>query len=123
MFAPRFAASILALTITTLAAQTAPEPLRELPYRPVLDLSSMDRTQDACVDFYQFSCGGWMKANPIPADESGWSVYAKLQAATDPHSPPRHRVNGVVANLPAFAKAFACQPGQPMARVKPCEVW
>ncbi len=79
MFAPRFAASILALTITTLAAQTAPEPLRELPYRPALDLSSMDRTQDACVDFYQFSCGGWMKANPIPADESSWSVYAKLQ--------------------------------------------
>ena len=47
----------------------------------------------------------------------------RLQAATDPHSPPRHRVNGVVANLPEFAKAFACKPGQPMARAKPCQVW
>jgi endothelin-converting enzyme/putative endopeptidase len=30
------------------------------------------------VDFYKFSCGGWQKNNPIPADQAGWSVYAKL---------------------------------------------
>jgi putative endopeptidase len=30
------------------------------------------------VDFYKFSCGGWEKNNPIPADQAGWSVYAKL---------------------------------------------
>ena len=55
------------------------EPLAALPYRPSLDLSSLDRSVDACVDFHRFSCGGWMKSNPIPADEAGWSVYAKLQ--------------------------------------------
>ena len=53
-------------------------PLTALPYEPSLDVKSMDKTADACTDFYQYSCGGWMKANPIPADESSWSVYGKL---------------------------------------------
>ena len=38
----------------------------------------MDRSVDPCVDFYKFTCGGWMKNNPIPADQASWSVYAKL---------------------------------------------
>ena len=49
-----------------------------LPYTPGLDTEFMDRTADPCVDFYQYSCGGWMKKNPIPSDQPGWSVYAKL---------------------------------------------
>ena len=38
----------------------------------------MDRAADPCTDFYQFSCGGWIKQNPIPPDQAGWNVYAKL---------------------------------------------
>ena len=49
-----------------------------MPYSPSLDLSDLDRTVDPCVDFYKFACGGWQKNNPIPADQAGWSVYAKL---------------------------------------------
>ncbi len=45
----------------------------------VVDPSAMDLSVDPCVDFYRYSCGGWMKANPIPADKSSWGVYAKLQ--------------------------------------------
>jgi endothelin-converting enzyme/putative endopeptidase len=38
----------------------------------------MDKTADPCVDLYQYSCGGWMKKNPIPPDQARWSVYGKL---------------------------------------------
>jgi endothelin-converting enzyme/putative endopeptidase len=50
----------------------------ELPYSPSLDVSSMDKSVDPCVDLYTFSCGGWQKKNPIPPDQTSWSVYGKL---------------------------------------------
>jgi putative endopeptidase len=51
--------------------------------------------------------------------------YARMLAATDPHSPPRHRVNGPLANFPEFAKAFSCAPGAAMVRpgTSRCQVW
>ena len=55
---------------------TSPEPV--LPYSPSLDLSSMDKSVDPCADLYHYSCGGWQKKNPIPPDQTSWSVYAKL---------------------------------------------
>lgn len=58
------------------ATQTSQQPL--LPYYPSLDLGSMDKTPDPCVNFYQYSCGGWKKNNPIPPDQTSWSVYGKL---------------------------------------------
>ncbi|QJR13164.1 Neutral endopeptidase [Usitatibacter rugosus] len=53
-------------------------PVTTFPYTPGLDVNAMDRTADPCVDFYQFTCGGWVKNNPIPADQAKWSVYGKL---------------------------------------------
>jgi len=47
----------------------------------------------------------------------------RLHALTDPHSPNKYRVNGLVANFVEFEKAFSCKPGQPMAPVKRCRVW
>jgi putative endopeptidase len=65
------------------AAQTPPtkpaeQPATSFPYTPGLDVNAMDKSADPCVDFYQYSCGGWMKSNPIPADQPRWSVYGKL---------------------------------------------
>jgi len=60
------------------AAQTA-EPAHK---QPVLDTTSMDTTVDPCTDFYTYSCGGWMKKNPIPPDQSSWGTYEKLQDET-----------------------------------------
>ena len=41
---------------------------------------------------------------------------ARMQVATDPHSPGRFRVNGPLANMPEFAQAFGCREGDPMVR-------
>jgi putative endopeptidase len=49
-----------------------------LPYTPSLDVSAMDKSIDPCVDLYTYSCGSWQKKNPIPPDQTSWSVYGKL---------------------------------------------
>ncbi len=69
---------LLLLAITLTASAQTEKPLTSFPYTPGLDLTSMDKTADPCVDFYQYSCGGWKKNNPIPADRPSWSVYGKL---------------------------------------------
>ncbi len=38
----------------------------------------------------------------------------RTRAITDPHSPAKWRVNGVLAHIPAFAQAFGCKSGDPM---------
>jgi len=48
-------------------------------YEPALDVTSMDRSIDPCVNFFQYSCGGWIKNNPIPPDQSSWDTYSKMQ--------------------------------------------
>ena len=45
---------------------------------PSFDLTAIDKTIDPCVDFYQYSCGNWMKNNPIPADKSRWGRFNEL---------------------------------------------
>ena len=47
----------------------------------------------------------------------------RLHAKTDPHSPGRYRVNGLVINMPEFQRAFACKAGQPMITENRCRVW
>jgi putative endopeptidase len=47
----------------------------------------------------------------------------RVNAVTDPHSPGKYRVNGIVADLPQFAAAFSCKAGQPMVNAKACKVW
>ncbi|HEY0512257.1 MAG TPA: M13 family metallopeptidase [Thermoanaerobaculia bacterium] len=65
------------------------------------------------VGFAQWDCGG------------DRPEALRLNARINPHSPHQYRINGVVVNMPEFAKAFACKPGQAMYKEpeKVCRVW
>jgi putative endopeptidase len=80
-----FSACVLAAAVSmTVQAQTsapastpADRPYTSLPYTPSLDVRSMNRSIDPCDDLYTYACGGWQKNNPIPSDQTSWSVYGK----------------------------------------------
>jgi len=67
--------------------------------------------QEVFLGFAQDWCAAWRPE------------LERLTATTDPHSPARFRANGVLVNVPEFAKAFGCKTGQPMVAVKACRVW
>ncbi|MEZ4401569.1 MAG: M13 family metallopeptidase [Kofleriaceae bacterium] len=45
-----------------------------------LEAASLDRAVDPCTDFYQFACGGWLAANPIPPDQARWGRFGEIAA-------------------------------------------
>ncbi|MFZ0639164.1 MAG: M13 family metallopeptidase [Candidatus Acidiferrales bacterium] len=49
----------------------------------------------------------------------------RMRATVDPHPQEIFRTNGPVSNMPAFAKAFGCHAGDPMARPagEACRIW
>ena len=48
------------------------------PSQSGIDLSAIDKSADPCVDFYQYTCGNWIKNNPIPKEESRWGRFSEL---------------------------------------------
>jgi len=40
-----------------------------------LSLNNMDRTADACDDFFQFTNGTWVKNTQVPPSEARWGVF------------------------------------------------
>lgn len=91
-------------------------------------LAWMDKAQAAHLDMAA-------KEEGYTPDQRFWIAYAqqwctqtrpealRTQLQTDPHSPDEYRTNGILADLPEFAKSFGCKKGQAMVAEKACRVW
>lgn len=66
------------LLLSFAAALSVPLAQAQSSY-PGFDMASLDRSADPCVDFYKFSCGGWMAAHPLPADQARYGRFDALQ--------------------------------------------
>jgi len=51
--------------------------------------------------------------------------FERMSVTVDPHPLPRFRANGALMNTPAFAQAFDCKAGDPMAKPagQVCKIW
>lgn len=70
-------ASVLVLVLASASAPAAGPSAPAAPAKAV-DPANADPATAACVDFYQHANGGWLKANPIPADKSRWGAFEEL---------------------------------------------
>ncbi len=69
--------------------------------KQLIDQEGLTPDQRFFVGFAQWAC-----QNDRPED-------LRARAITDPHSPAKYRINGVVVNMPEFGTAFSCKRGRP----------
>ena len=76
---------IMALGMMTVAAQAQ--------LRSGINLNDLNKNVRPADDFYEYACGGWMKANPLPAAYSRYGSFDRL--AEDNNK----RINGILKEL------------------------
>ena len=87
-FAQPLARTICSLALVVLILSTAPawpqEPI-PAPELRVFDPSLIDSSVDACENFYQYSCNGWLKRNPLPPDQTSYGRFSELYELNRQH--------------------------------------
>ncbi len=75
------AAAVLAAGLASVPAfcqNAAPTVPTSAPELRVFDPSLIDTTVDPCDNFYRYSCNGWFKRNPLPADQAAYGRFTEL---------------------------------------------
>ena len=63
------------------------------PLKSGLNRADMNTSVKAGEDFYEYACGGWMKANPLPAAYSRFGSFDRLAEDNN------ERINGILKEL------------------------
>ncbi len=63
------------------AQQSTPLPPQNDPHDGLM-VWSIDKDISPCENLYQHACNGWLKANPIPPDQTAWGVDSQLAERT-----------------------------------------
>ena len=78
----RSTASFAALAVLSLGAvcmaQSGPQSASSQPELKVFDSSLIDKSVNPCDNFYRYSCNGWFKRNPLPADQTSYGRFTEL---------------------------------------------
>ena len=74
---------VLATTVATASAQ----------FRSGINMNDLNQNVRPGDDFYEYACGGWMKANPLPA---AYSRYGSFDRVAEDNN---KRINGILKEL------------------------
>ena len=78
---------MMAMTSMPLAASAQTE------LKSGINLGDLDTSVRPADDFYEYACGGWMKANPLPAAYSRYGSFDRLGEDNN------KRINGILTEL------------------------